>query len=49
MDFNRPHKPPRLQGWDYSAPGYYFVTFNTRIRGQNILAEITPVGTAARS
>ena len=47
MDFNRPHKPPRLQGWDYATPGYYFVTFNTRTRNQNILAEITSVETAA--
>ena len=47
MDFNRPHKPPRLHGWDYTTPGYYFVTFNTKVRGQNILAVISPVGTAA--
>ena len=47
MDFNKHHKPPRLPNYDYSSPGYYFVTFNTRTRGQNILAEFGPVGTAA--
>lgn len=47
MDFSRPHKPPRLPGYDYTTPGYYFVTFNTRVRNQNILCEIKPVGTAA--
>lgn len=47
MDFSRPHKPPRLSGYDYTTPGYYFITFNTRIRGKNILCTIHPVGTAA--
>ncbi len=49
MDFTKHHKPPRLPNYDYSTPGYYFVTFNTRTRGQNILAEIISVGTAALS
>lgn len=52
MEGKRHHKPPRLPGYDYSAPGYYFVTFNTRFRGQDILAQtVRPddmtVGTAA--
>ena len=34
-------KPLRLQGHDYSKPGYYFVTVCTRQRGENILAEIS--------
>lgn len=38
-------KPLRLSGYDYSKPGYYFVTVCTAVRGENILAEIysTPV------
>nr|WP_326127205.1 transposase [uncultured Oscillibacter sp.] len=33
-------KPLRLQGYDYSRGGYYFVTVCTAVRGENILAEI---------
>ena len=47
MDFAKPHKPPRLPGYDYTTPGYYFVTFNTKVRNQNILASIHDVGAAA--
>ena len=35
-------KPLRLQGYDYGKPGYYFVTICTAVRGENILAEISP-------
>ena len=44
-------KPLRLQGYNYSKAGYYFVTICTALRGENILAEILPgsptVGAAA--
>ena len=44
-------KSLRLQGYDYSRSGYYFVTVCTAMRGENILAEICPepqtVGAAA--
>jgi len=48
----KPHKPPRLKHYDYTTPGYYFVTFNTRLRRRDILAKTVPpsqqdVGTAA--
>ena len=33
-------KPLRLQGYDYSRPGYYFVTVCTALRGQDILSTI---------
>ena len=33
-------KPLRLPGYDYTRPGYYFVTVCTAVRGENILAEI---------
>lgn len=39
----RERKNPRLKGFDYSAAGYYFVTFCTKERRQ-ILSRITPVG-----
>ena len=29
------------------TPGYYFITFNSKLRGQNILCTIHPVETAA--
>lgn len=52
MEYKKYHKPPRLPGYDYSTPGYYFVTFNTRWRNKNVLAYSAPcddltVGTAA--
>ena len=47
MNDNLPHKPPRLPGYDYMTPGYYFITFNSKLRGQNILCTIHPVETAA--
>ncbi len=34
------HKPRRLKGYDYSSPGYYFVTFNTKVRHEDILCSI---------
>lgn len=34
------HRPERLRGYDYSRPGCYFVTFNTRVRGENILCKV---------
>ena len=44
-------KPLRLRGYDYGKPGYYFVTVCTAVRGETILAEISPepqtVGAAA--
>ena len=44
-------KSLRLQGYDYGRAGYYFVTICTAVRGENILAEISPeprtVGAAA--
>lgn len=44
---NRRHRPPRLPEYDYATPGYYFVTFNTRVRGQDVLGRILPVAPAA--
>ena len=35
------HRPQRLKGYDYSSPGYYFVTFNTKVRRENILCSIS--------
>ena len=46
VDFTKPHKPPRLPNYDYTAPGYYFVTFNAKQRGQNVFSKIDAVGTA---
>ena len=44
-------KPLRLRGYDYGKAGYYFLTICTAVRGENILAEISPgpqtVGAAA--
>ena len=40
-------KQIRLREYDYSQPGYYFVTICTAVRGQNILCAIDPVGAAA--
>ena len=34
------HRPERLRGYDYSRPGCYFVTFNTRVRGEDILCKV---------
>ena len=40
------HKPQRLKGYNYSSPGYYFVTFNTKVRHEDILCSIqTPTET----
>ena len=36
----RVHRPERLKGHDYSRPGCYFVTFNTKIRGENLLCKV---------
>ena len=35
------HRPQRLKGYDYSSPGYYFVTFNTKVRQEDILCSIS--------
>lgn len=35
----RGHRPERLKGHDDSQPGCCFVTFNTKIRGENILCK----------
>ena len=35
----RVHRPERLKGHDDSQPGCCFVTFNTKIRGENILCK----------
>lgn len=40
-------KQIRLQEYDYSQPGYYFVTICTAVRKQNILCAIDSVGAAA--
>ena len=37
-------KALRLSGYDYSTPGYYFVTVCTAVRHKNVLAAIPPVG-----
>ena len=34
------HRPERLKGYDYSSPGCYFVTFNTKTRGEPILCNL---------
>ena len=34
------HRPERLKGYDYSSPGCYFVTFNTKARGEQILCNL---------
>ena len=34
------HRPERLKGYDYSSPGCYFVTFNTKARGEDILCKV---------
>lgn len=34
----------RLPGYDYSQPGYYFVTVCTQVRDRNILSSIESVG-----
>lgn len=43
----RTRKEIRLKNYDYSQPGYYFVTICTQVRYENILCEIMPVGGAA--
>ena len=48
MDGQYPtRKHLRLKHYDYSQPGYYFVTVCTAIRNQNILCSIQNVGAAA--
>ena len=37
----------RLRDYDYSQPGYYFVTVCTKVRHQNVLCAIRNVGAAA--
>ena len=37
MEEKKRHRPPRLKEYDYTSPGYYFVTFNTRMRNQDVL------------
>ena len=39
-------KPLRLGGYDYSQPGYYFITICTRERQRNVLCSLNPVGAA---
>ena len=34
------HRPERLKGYDYSSPGCYFVTFNNKARGEDILCKV---------
>ena len=36
----RVHRPERLKGHDYSRPGCYFVNYNTKIRGENLLCKV---------
>ena len=36
----RVHRPERLKGYGYSRPGCYFITFNTKARGKNILCKV---------
>ena len=36
------HRPLRLPEYKYDTPGYYFVTFNARPRGEDILSHISP-------
>ena len=43
----RTRKETRLNNYDYSQAGYYFVTLCTQVRYENILCEIVPVGGAA--
>lgn len=38
----RTRKNVRLKNYDYSQPGYYFVTICTQVRYENILCEIVP-------
>lgn len=38
----RIRKNMRLENYDYSQPGYYFVTICTQVRYENILCEIAP-------
>ena len=40
-------KQLRLREYNYSRPGYYFVTICTAVRNQNILCTIDSVGAAA--
>lgn len=43
------HRPERLKGYDYSSPGCYFVTFNTKARGEPILCNLETAGEAEAS
>ncbi|MFO7891934.1 MAG: hypothetical protein R6V04_16530 [bacterium] len=47
VDINQQHqrKPNRLKGYDYSSPGYYFVTFPNHIHGIIVIEESDSVGT----
>ena len=40
-------KDTRLREYDYSRPGYYFITICTAVRNQNVLCSIQNVGDAA--
>lgn len=42
-------KPIRLREYDYSQPGYYFVTICTAVRNRNILCSIHNVGDGLRA
>lgn len=42
-------KATRLREYDYSQPGYYFVTICTAVRNQDILCSIEPVGGGLRA
>ena len=37
MEEKKRHRPPRLKEYDYTSPGYYFVTFNARMRNRDVL------------
>ena len=43
------HRPERLKDYDYSRPGCYFVTFNTKTRGENILCNVVTAREAEAS
>ena len=42
-------KSIRLRNYDYSQPGFYFVTVCTAVRGENILCSIVPAAHSTRS
>ena len=42
-------KDLRLENYNYSQPGYYFLTICTQVRFENILCELLPVGGGLRA